>query len=197
MLMDLLPPLFDTNIRPALKSRLIVAHRGEPELVILDELGLRRGESRVDVALVNGIVHGYEIKSDRDSLRRLAGQVELYGKVLDRATLVVGGRHLDEAMKFLPKWWGVLHVETSPRGPRFKNLRCAKQNPKRDARVLAELLWLDDAIRLLEQHGLDRGVRGKPRRVVWDRICEHLDIDVISSAVRANLKARANSPTPP
>jgi len=34
-------------------------------------LGVHRG---------NGLLHGYEIKSDRDSLRRLATQVDVYGK---------------------------------------------------------------------------------------------------------------------
>lgn len=190
-------PLSDTDIRPPLKIRLMSSHRNEPDTVILDELGLRRGEARVDVAIVNGSVHGYEIKSDRDSLQRLTGQIELYGKVLDHATLVVGGRHLDKAVKILPEWWGVIHVEAARCGPRFKIIRRAKKNPGRDARVLAELLWLDDAISLLAQHGLDRGVRGKPRRIIWDRICEHLDIEVIASAVRVNLKARAKHLTAP
>ena len=35
----------------------------------VEELGVCRGRVRVDVAVVNGTLHGYEIKSDRDSLR--------------------------------------------------------------------------------------------------------------------------------
>ena len=34
------------------------------------------------MTLVSGTLHGYEIKSDRDSLRRLARQVALYSAVL-------------------------------------------------------------------------------------------------------------------
>jgi len=190
-------PLLDKNIRPALKTRLHKCHKKEPETVILDELGICRGESRVDVVLVNGSIHGFEIKSDRDSLQRLSSQIKLYSKVLDRATLVVGERHLHEAVKILPKWWGVLYFEATKRGPRFKNLKRAKKNPERNSRILAELLWRDDSVRLLEQYGLDRGVRGKPRCVIWDRICSNLDIEVIASAVRASLKARANSTVGP
>lgn len=182
--------LFDADIRPALKTKLLAAHRNEPDTVLLDELGVCRGEVRVDVALVNGIIHGYEIKSDYDSLRRLPGQVELYSKVLDKATLVAGGRHVEEAAAILPEWWGVLSVVATRLGPRFKTFRRARKNPARDARALAELLWLDDAMELLERHKLDRGVRGKPRRIVWDRVCEGLNIEVIASAVLANLKAR-------
>lgn len=191
------PLLFDADIRPALKGKLLAAHRNEPDTVLLDELGVCRGEVRVDVVLVNGLIHGYEIKSDYDSLRRLPGQIELYNKVLDRATLVAGERHVEEAAAILPEWWGVLSVEATRLGPRFKTFRRARKNPARDARALAELLWLDDAMELLERHKLDRGVRGKPRRVVWDHICKNLDIDVIASAVRTNLKARTKPPARP
>ena len=36
---------------------------------IVDDLGLRHGVARVDVAVVNGIIHGYELKSDKDNLK--------------------------------------------------------------------------------------------------------------------------------
>jgi hypothetical protein len=74
----------DVAIRPALRSRLLVEHAHDPETVLIEELGLRRGLVRVDIAVVNGLLHGYEIKSDRDSLRRLAKQVDVYSAVLDR-----------------------------------------------------------------------------------------------------------------
>ena len=75
--------------------------------MILNELGLRHGRCRVDVAVVNGSVHGNELKSDRDTLDRLSFQVQTYGKVLDRATLVVGERHAEKAIAMLPDWWGI------------------------------------------------------------------------------------------
>jgi hypothetical protein len=36
-----------------------------------------------------------------------------------------------------------------------------------------------------------RGARGKPRELVWDRVCEHFDVTEIAAAVRERLKARA------
>ena len=188
--MHKLPPS-DAEIRPALKEKLLADHAGDADTVVLEELGVYRGEVRVDMAVVNGTIHGYEIKSDRDSLRRLRAQAELYGKCFNRSTLVVGDRHLDEALALLPDWWGVLRVGSALSGPCFSTVRRAGENPARNARVLAELLWLDDAMTLLERHGLDRGVRGKPRRIVWDRVCESLDLEVIADAVRAKLKTRA------
>ena len=84
----------DVDIRSALRSRLLAKHAADADTVIIDELGVCRGKVRVDVAVVNGMLHGYEIKSDRDNLRRFSGQVDFYGKVLDRATLVVGEKTL-------------------------------------------------------------------------------------------------------
>ena len=160
-------------------------------VAIIEELGICRGQVRVDLAVVNGRLDGYEIKSDRDSLRRLEGQVDVYSKVLDRATLVVGDRHLAEAVGSLPTWWGVLRVDPAPGPLRFEVMRQGDPNPGRDPRALAELLWLDEALALLEAHGTARGVRGKPRRAVWDRVCETCSIGEISRTVRDRLRARA------
>ena len=91
-------------------------HEGEEDVVFMEELGLCRGEVRVDVAVVNSALHGYEIKSDRDSLRRLSNQVVLYGRVLDRATLVVGERHADDASALVPEWWALLRARVTSAG---------------------------------------------------------------------------------
>lgn len=183
--------LSDADIREALRSRLLRQHRLEPDTVYVEELGVCRGRVRIDLAVVNGLFHGYEIKSDRDSLRRLAGQIDLYSRVLDRATLVVGERHLDEAMQLLPVWWSVLRASAGPRGLHFRSVRRGRNNPRRDPRALVELLWLDSALELLVQRDLVRGVRGKPRWVVWERVCQHFDVDEIAARVREHIKARS------
>jgi len=182
--------LRDSDIRPALRAWLKVKHAREADTIVLEELGVCRGKVRVDLAVVNGLLHGYEIKSDCDSLRRLVAQEELYSRVLDRATLVVGERHLPEALEMVPTWWEILRIEPVSGLPRFKTVRQGRRNPGQDPRSLVELLWLEDAVALLEQRNATRGIKGKPRRVVWDRVCEHFDIDEIGTAVRTHLKAR-------
>lgn len=181
----------DAEIRPALRSRVVEPMSVGENVAVIEELGICRGQVRVDLAVVNGRLDGYEIKSDRDSLRRLEGQVDLYSKVLDRATLVVGERHLAEAVDSLPAWWGVLRVDPVSGPMRFEVVRQGDPNPGRDPRALAELLWLEEALALLEAHGAARGVRGKPRRVVWDRVCETCGIEEIGRTVRDRLRARA------
>jgi hypothetical protein len=191
--------LCDAEIRPALRSQIMVDYGHEPDSLLIEELGLCRGQARVDLALVNGHFHGFEIKSDRDSLRRLNGQIEIYNRVFDHMTMVVGARHLTEVLEYLPPWWGILQIVHSFKGLKFKSRRKGRKNPARDPRALAELLWLDEAIALLEQRDAARGVRGKPRRKVWDRVCECYTLNEIAGNVRARLKARITHqvPAPP
>jgi len=186
----------DAEIRPALREHLLRRHASEADTILIEELGLRRGQVRVDLAVVNGSLHGFEIKSDRDSLRRLAVQVDLYSQVLDRATLVVGERFAPHATSLVPVWWGVLRVSRKPGGLGFTTLRRSGVNPQRNARVLAELLWAGQALALLEERNAATGMRGKPRRVLWDRVCEYLSVEEIAAAVRDRLRANSGSEVP-
>jgi hypothetical protein len=188
--------LGDSDIRPVLRSRLRLKHANDTDTVVIEELGLCRGQVRVDVSVVNGLLHGYEIKSDRDSLRRLTAQTELYGKVLDRATVVVGCRHLAKVLDTVPIWWGILLIQRSANGLHFKTVRKPRNNPNRDPRSLVELLWFDEALALLEERNAARGFRGKPRWIVWDRVCELFGVNEIAKAVRGHLKARAKQQVP-
>jgi hypothetical protein len=128
-------------------------------------------------------------------LRRLNSQVEAYGKVFDRLTLVVGERHVAVAKRSIPTWWGLIRASSGKDGPGFSVVRKAKPNPARDARALVELLWADDALALLEAHGAARGLRGKPKRLLWDRIAADFRIGEIAAAVRRQLKARVGVPS--
>jgi hypothetical protein len=187
----------DAAIRPVLKAKLLRDTRRGAETVLIEELGLSRGHVRVDIAVVNGSLNGYEIKSDRDSLRRLGTQVELYSKVLDRANLVAGGPFLSAASNVIPDWWGLIEIVRTSKAFQLKTLRRGQKNPARDPRILAELLWADDALALLEERNAAKGLRGKPRRLLWDRVCEHFSVEEIAAAVRARLKARSTNQVRP
>ncbi|QOS97686.1 hypothetical protein JNUCC42_14055 [Brevibacterium sp. JNUCC-42] len=55
--------LRDKDVREALLEKLSVIHQNEEDTRIINELAVCGGLSRVDVAVVNGVLHGYEIKS--------------------------------------------------------------------------------------------------------------------------------------
>jgi hypothetical protein len=181
--------LRDCDIRPALRR--MAQGPDASDTVLIEELGLNKGSVRVDLAVVNGIMHAYEIKSDCDTLRRLATQVHHYGKCFDRVSLVLGVKHLKEASTLVPKWWGIIRVTAGKEGPRFHTVRKPRRNPARDARALIELLWRDQTLALLEQIGAADGLRSKPRDVLWDRATQRLTLEEIAEAVRSHLKANA------
>jgi hypothetical protein len=180
-----------------LRRELAKQSANQPDTGVIDELGLCRGQVRIDLAVVNGLLHGYEIKSDRDRLDRLPSQVEVYSKVLDRATIVVGPRHLEEARRTVPGWWGVLRVAGTGADLRLVSARRARDNPNQVPRALVELLWREEALALLETRQADHGVRSKPRPAVWDRVCEAFDASEIATAVREGLKTRMDRPGTP
>lgn len=179
-------PLDDPAIRARLLPHVVAEH--DASTVVLEELGLLQHRVRVDLAAVNGVLHGYEIKSDRDTLRRLASQVDLYGRVLDFCTVVTGPRLLAKAVASVPSWWGVIVIEDD--SPQIEIVRNAERNTGVDPRAQIELLWRDAAIEVLVGLDAARGYRSKPRGVVWDRICELCAADEIAAHVRAHLKAR-------
>jgi len=179
----------DVDVRRALCAQLNDEHGGEDDTLILNELGLC-GEVRVDVAVVNGALSGFELKSARDTLRRLPQQVNTYSRVLDYATLVVAENHRDHAVALLPDWWGVYIAREDDVTTVLGVERESRRNESVDAMSLAQLLWRDEALEELDQRDAARGVRSKPRWQVWQRLATVVEIDELRDVVRARLKAR-------
>lgn len=181
----------DRDIRAVLKEKLSTRYLREPETIILEELGIRHGSARVDIVVVNDLLHGFEIKSDRDRLKRLPDQMRIYNSVLDRITLVVGHRHAHEAMQIIPEWWGIKLAEMNPNGVIcLRETRDPLENPVRDIRAVVALLWRDEALCLLAELGETKGVASKPRAALYHRLVEICDDSYLSSRVRQQLKCR-------
>lgn len=181
----------DCSIRVALLHQLEQSCAGEVNTRVIEELGITHGIARVDIAVVNGIIHGYELKSDVDTLERLPNQIKVYNSVLDRVTLVVGKKHLHDAFKIVPDWWGVSVAKFSAPGDiEFLHIRDAKQNPAQDPFSIACLLWRDEALSILEEMECAHGVRSKNRKEIYERLCEKLSIEDLKNRVRKTLLAR-------
>lgn len=182
----------DIDVRRALHQELQQLHADDlDDTRIVDELGLC-GEVRVDVAVVNGALTGFELKSARDNLRRLPKQVEIYSAVLDYAELVVSENHLADARKIIKPWWGLTVAIPSGESVALDRCRAAKPNRNVDPLSLAQLLWREEALEELRIRGADRGVRSKPRWAVWTRLTETVELEELRSLVRQTLKSRAN-----
>ena len=105
-----------------------------------------------------------------DTLTRLAEQVDAYGQVLDRATLVTTQRWEERARQRIPSWWGSTVVEETPVAIVVHERRQSKDNSRRlNPMALAQLLWRTEALDELRQCGQARGLSAKARYYVWER----------------------------
>ena len=180
----------DGLIREALVRRLVRRYRRDENVILIHELGLREHRGRLDLAAVTDRLEGYEIKSDRDGHAHLANQIEVYGAVLDRVTLVGGPRALERAAGRVPEWWGLWEAPERGTKVRIVERRRPRANPAPSTRGLAETLWRDEALAMLRRHGLGRGLAHAARARLWERIAEALDHATIRGEVLERLRQR-------
>jgi len=183
----------DRDVRRALLELLENQHAGDDETIVVEEMGIWSGTVRIDVAVINGELTGFELKSERDTLTRLPDQAEIYGLVFDRVYLVTTEKHLRKANAIIPRWWGSMVVRTQIDGKlSISERRQARLNPTIDAQILAKLLWKEEALDLLDRHNLASGYRSKSAPILHDRLATTLDIHTLRDGVRAALKKRTN-----
>lgn len=183
----------DKIIRTALRyvlnkdSRGYRLESGQPS-EIFEEFGVRHGTARIDLAVINGVMHGYEIKSDRDTLKRLPEQINEFNKVFDKLTLVVGKHHLYHAINIIPDWWGITiaKIDTNHK-IYFQTIREAEDNPDQIGISIAQLLWRQEALQILEEQNKAKGVRSKPREIIYQKLANILDVNDLKEKVRHTL----------
>lgn len=186
-------PTNDSMIRVILREKLKKKHSKDKHVRIIDELGLHHGDARVDIAVVNGVMHGYEIKSDQDTLLRLPEQIQVYNSVFDKMTLVVGKNHLYEAIKMIPDWWGVIIAKADVDGNVvFNTIRKEENNKEQNQLSVAKLLWREEALRILEDIDEAKGLRSKPRDLIYTKLSAVLDQKTLNKKVRETIFFRAD-----
>lgn len=181
----------DADIRSALHAKRLQRDKSNAETVVIDELGLAHSRSRIDVAVINGCIHGYEIKSAKDTLDRLATQIEIYRQTLQKLTIVTAPKHVTGVMSHAPEWCGVIAAEQGPRGGiNFHVLRNATPNPEIDPVMMAHLLWRDEVVELLGRAGYARKHLRRPRMQLYEMLCEAMTLREITASIRTFMVQR-------
>ncbi len=161
-------PADDRTIRAALVRKRLRRYRDRDDSLLVHELGLAHARSRIDVAVISGVLHGYEIKSERDKLSRLPAQLNVYCQSLQKLTFVVAERHLESVLNKAPRWCGVLIARQGTRGSiDFEMVQRAERNPRVDLFVMAHLLWRDEARAILAAHGAGKSALRSPRALLY------------------------------
>ncbi len=179
----------DSDIRKLLHPYLKRENKKYKDTIIVDEFDLCSGLSRIDIAVVNGVIHGYEIKSEEDTLNRLPNQINYYNKSLEKISIATNKPHLKKIRESVPKWWGLLIVKND--GNVVAELRKAKNNPLLDSQSLLQILWKDELISIINKYNIKISHYTNKRKL-RESITNTLDIPILSQEVRSALKSRQN-----
>ncbi|MGN7176247.1 hypothetical protein BK139_03320 [Paenibacillus sp. FSL R5-0490] len=181
--------LTDFDIRAKLIEKIHKENRGKHYRVI-EELVICDGLARADVALANGIFHGFEIKSDHDSLERLANQIECYDKTFDKNTIVVGQKFEDRIADYIPSHWGIQVAYVNRYGTiSIKKIRSTKMNKKISLHNLLDLLWNVELRSYLKENKV-RGYSKKDRTGLKEMAIENITFKLLKDYTRETLKTR-------
>ncbi|MDI9412905.1 MAG: sce7726 family protein [Bacillota bacterium] len=184
--------LYDGDIRKALVNQLpCIPGFASDDTWIVHELDVCGGVSRVDLAVINGKLHGFEIKSERDNLERLPLQMENYNHIFNTMTIVTTHKHIDGVMNIIPDWWGVVIAEDLDNDVSLYVEHKPSFNPNVDGFRLAQLLWREELMGLLvDKRGSTKGLKSKTRRELARLVSQYLDLDELENSVHSTLKGR-------
>ena len=102
----------------------------------------RVGGCKADVAILNGTATVYEVKSERDSLSRLARQVASYATVFAKVYVIASDSHVEAVSQTVPDFVGILCLNGRHN---ISTLREAADQPERPSPAA-----IFDAIRTAE-----------------------------------------------
>lgn len=162
-----------------------------PETIVIDELGLAHGKGRVDIAVLNGFVHGYEIKSSRDTIRRLDRQLALYAKCLEKVTVVSAENHLQGVMEQCPVYVGIISALRERDGTiEFVNVRPEQVNPDVEPFFMAHLLWKNEALAVARLLGFDKADSRLSRSDLYAILSSNLSVGELSKHIKVAIMRR-------
>lgn len=161
--------------------------------LLVEELGIEHGSTRVDVARLGQRLDGFEIKSDFDTLDRLARQMHAYHRVFDTLTIVTTSAFVPQVERLLPAWWGILQADRDANGQIvLQQVRPAADHPRQEAESIVSLLWRDEVLAILRDQ-LGAKVSSSANRVkLYRQLAELSDLETIKQWVTTILRARSS-----
>ena len=141
--------------------------------------------SRADVlAITEGAVLGFEIKSDNDTYARLKTQIKDYESFCDRCYVVVGESHIHVA-EYVPEYWGIIVVNE-------ENVivdRDASPCPKFKINNQLDILWRNELLNIQLKEGIPK-LMNKRRREIYKRLIDTAGEPVIKADICEQLFER-------
>lgn len=177
----------ETRLKAAVVDRLIAGNHVDPDAVLISEMSIANWTRRADVVLANGHLWAFEIKSEADSLQRLAGQIDDFGRYFERLTIVVAAKFEERVAHMLPQGVGLWVVGGD--GKIIERARAKTCRLTKEASIT--LMTATELRRLLACNGV-REIEAAPRAVL-ERAAFDLPASDLSAAARDAVKRRFRS----
>jgi hypothetical protein len=179
----------DYQIRQLLRRTELLKYIVDNDSKVVEELGISVANARIDIAVINGAFHGYEIKGSSDTLQRLPNQLIAYTYVFDYLTIITEEKHHQKVIDLVPEWVAVAtcskgsdHLEIKQKG---------SKNNFKNGFHLAQLLWREELLQVLQEYNIQH--KKKYRNwILCEILSTHFDVNSLSDIVRTILKNRQN-----
>lgn len=174
----------DYVYRSAIIQKLVLGKHSLNTATILNEF--RTEKSIVDVGVINGTLTAYEIKSDRDSLKRLQTQLEDYAKFFRKVYVVASEHRAEKVLQEIPEHVGVLSLTNR------QTLKMLRESSDlllfNDPKAICNSLRLNECFDVLAAFGIEKPVMPNSmyRKYLWQQFKE-LPISDLSEVVRGVL----------
>jgi hypothetical protein len=181
----------DPAIRLILKETELSNFINDPHSKVVHELKLPVAKAIIDIAVINGSLHGYEIKSSSDTLQRLPNQLIAYSYIFDYITVVTERKYCDKIIELVPDWVGVAICSDKVCSKGFEVIKPSSLNLNKKGFYVAKLLWRDELVEILEEQQIV--FRKKSRNwTLCEILSDNLELSKLSDIVREKLKQRSD-----
>jgi len=185
----------DKEIREAFHSKKLSQQTRSKDVLVIDELGVEHGKTRIDIAVVNGYLHGYEIKSSKDTLHRLNDQIDSYKRSFQKISIISAEKHIQDIIETVPRYIGIIKVEKGIRGGiTFTTERRPRLNPEIDLISMAHFLWKQEAIQILSSLGADKHQMKGTKIKLYENISKLLTAPELTEKIKEVFSAREDWP---
>ncbi len=172
----------EQEIRSLLKAKLADSHHGRGAAFV-SELFIDSFSRRADLVMANGKLAAFEIKSERDSLDRLDGQLKTYLRLFERVTIVCATKHLAGVQARAQEEVGIWIMKDDGT---FKVVRRGSSLRQNSRSSWLSFLPVTELRALMATHGLvQTGTRD-----ILERRAEEISTSAIRSHVLAYFKNR-------
>lgn len=119
---------------------------------LINEMVVANWARRADLAVANGKLHAFEIKSDFDSLKRLDGQLTTFSSRFDKVTVVCSPRFTSDIQKMVNSDIEIIEFISTNENVEFRIIQKGKQKLIKNKLTYCDFLLKTEIKTLLKEH---------------------------------------------